>query len=76
MFNNTDSEPLLDPHEQDHTSALQTPRTAGGSKVVKFKDDVQVRIIAPQLRSNTTSREAGELHKKRNTKYKPTRKLL
>lgn len=47
-----------DPEHED--SALVTPRTAGGSKVVSFKDEVQVRIIAPSLRSTTSSREAGE----------------
>lgn len=72
---NADSEsrrPLLDVEAQpgnhldeycdpEHeASALVTPRTAGGSKVVSFKDEVQVRIIAPPLRSTTSSREAGE----------------
>lgn len=72
---NADSEyrrPLLDAEAQagdhieehygadlDESSALATPRTAGGSKVVTFKDEVQVRIIAPPLRSTATSREAG-----------------
>ena len=74
---NADSEyrrPLLDTEAQagdhmdehysadlDESSALATPRTAGGSKVVTFKDEVQVRIIAPPLRSTATSREAGGL---------------
>jgi hypothetical protein len=75
MFSNSnaDSEyrqPLLDTAEnhlddqydaEPESSALATPRTAGGSKVVTFKDEVQVRVFLPPLRSTTTSREAGEL---------------
>jgi hypothetical protein len=47
--------------QEQESSALTTPRTAGGSKVVSFKEEVQVRIIAPPLRSTASSREAGEL---------------
>ncbi|PPQ98624.1 hypothetical protein CVT24_003957 [Panaeolus cyanescens] len=67
--NNADgesSQPLLsqtifnvaddDDDDGDSPSALApTPKTAGGSRVVTFKDEVQV--IAPSLRSTTSSRE-------------------
>jgi len=66
-------QPLLDAEAQasnhigegdfdDEQGALATPRTAGGSKVVKFKEDVQVRVIGPPLRSMIASRETGELY--------------
>ncbi|KAF9049747.1 amino acid transporter [Panaeolus papilionaceus] len=41
--------------DDDDDTALATPKTAGGSRVVTFKDEVQV--IAPSLRSTTSSRE-------------------
>ncbi|KAF8200809.1 amino acid transporter [Pholiota molesta] len=66
-------QPLLAPEEADHhphtlfaagddsdddlegTSALVTPKTARGTHSVHFKEEVL--LIAPQLRSTTTSRE-------------------
>lgn len=52
----------LDEHyDSEHEgSALVTPRTAGGSKVVTFKNEVEVKVFAPPLRSTTSSREAGD----------------
>lgn len=64
-------QPLLDAEAQasnrvsdddidNEHGALATPMTAGGSKVVKFKEHVQVRVIAPTLRSMNSSRETGQ----------------
>ncbi len=61
-------QPLLDAEaqasnhigEDDFDDEQGALRTAGGSKVVKFKEDVQVRVIGPPLRSMTSSRETGE----------------
>ena len=41
----------------EDTSALVTPKTARGTHSVSFSDEVQVRILAPNLRSTTSSRE-------------------
>lgn len=43
--------------ELEDTSALVTPKTARGTHSVSFSDEVQVRILAPNLRSTTSSRE-------------------
>ena len=54
-----DSNPRTDDDLEREESALATPKTAGGSKVVKFREEVQVKVIAPSLRSTTSSRETG-----------------
>ncbi len=54
-----DSNHLTDHDLDDEVSALATPRTAGGSKVVTFNEEVQVKVIPPSLRSTTSSRETG-----------------
>ena len=44
--------------ELEGTSALETPKTARGTHNVTFKEDVQ--LIAPPLRSTTSSRETRQ----------------
>lgn len=46
-----------DDDDLEGTSALVTPQTAKSAHSVTFSDEVQVRTIAPLLRSTTASRE-------------------